>query len=208
MRFHAARNLRLFLVLVLAAAAGGCSTIRSGSHVDETADFSDYRSWSWIADDPHVAADEIPVSPLTHAKIREAISEQLRIKGYEFAAERESADFVVSYTVGRRDKLRVSSWPVAYRGPWGWHVAGSRYYVREYEEHVYTEGSLSVDVFDALSRQPVWHGWAEKSVTERDRQDPTEVIRDGVARLLEPFPRSTDADPATAGDRRLENPRP
>lgn len=182
----------------LLAVVTGCSTIETGSHYDETTDFGRYESWAWIADDPHIPTDDdLPISPLTHAKIADAIAEQLLFKGYTMTGQREQADFVVSYSVGSRDKLRVSAYPVAYRGPWGWHVPGSRYYVTEQRAHSYTEGTLAVDIFDAESKRPVWHGWAGKTITASDRKNPGEVIQRGVARLLAPFPRSggaVDAD--------------
>jgi hypothetical protein len=39
-----------------------------------------------------------------------------------------NADFVLSYTVATRDKIRVSSHLVGYRETWGWHVHASYYY--------------------------------------------------------------------------------
>lgn len=177
-------------VFVLAL-AGACSTVKTGSHLDETTNFGAYETFSWIADDPHIGPDgEMTVSPLTHAKIRQAVYEQLVIHGYTFTEDRDAADFVVSYTVGSREKIRTGSYPVAYRGDWGWHVHGSHYYVQEYVEHSYTQGTLSVDVFDKETRKPVWHGWAQKSITEDDRRDPTETINEGVRRLFESFPRN------------------
>lgn len=177
--------------LAVLGLVAGCSTIDSGAHFDETTDFSAWETWSWIADEPHIApagVDEF--SPLTHRKIREAIAGELRLKGYRFVEDREQADFVVSYSLGSREELRVSSYPPPFSGPWGWHIAGSRYYVREYKEHAYEEGTLSVDVFDAESKQPVWHGWAAKTITGYDRDHPGEVIERGVARLFETWPRS------------------
>lgn len=188
------------LLAGLLVALTGCSTIESGSHYDESADFGRYENWAWIAEDPNIqTGDDLPISPLTHAKIRDAIREQLLLKGYTMVEDPERADFVVSYSVGSRDKLRVTSYPVAYRGPWGWHVLGSRYYVHEYEEHSYTEGTLAVDIFDADSKRPVWHGWASKTITASDRENPSEVIVRGVAKLMEPFPRSADYANAIGG---------
>lgn len=188
--FASRRREAPFLAVVVLGLAAACATIETGSHYDETADFGAYESFSWIADDPHIGPEgDLAVSPLTHSKIQQAIREQLEIQGYTFTEDRAAADFVVSYTVGSREKIRTSSYPVAYRGAWGWHVYGSRYYVHEYVEHSYTKGTLSVDVFDNETKKPVWHGWAEKTITESDRRDPTRTIRDSVTRLFESFPR-------------------
>lgn len=168
----------------------GCSTINSGAHFDETTNFSAWETWSWIADDPHVApAGAGDFSPLTHRKIREAVDRELRLKGYRFVEDRGQADFVVAYSLGSRDRLQVTSYPAPFNGPWGWHIAGSRYYVREYKEHAYEEGTLSVDIFDAETKQPVWHGWATKTITGYDRDHPSEVIDRGVSKLFETWPR-------------------
>ncbi|MEX0707375.1 MAG: DUF4136 domain-containing protein [Woeseia sp.] len=184
------RGLRTALVLLIVAALTACSSIRTGSHLDETNNFSAYSTFSWIADDPYIRSDtDLVISPLTQAKIQGAIRDQLEFKGYRYTGDRDEADFVVSYTVGSRETIRTTSYPVAYHGTWGWHVRGSDYYIREYEEHSYTEGTLAVDVFDGASKKPVWHGWAEKTITMSDRRNPDAVINDSVIKLLESFPR-------------------
>jgi hypothetical protein len=170
----------------------GCETIDSGSHYDETNNFGEYETFSWIDDKPFIQGEgrtAVPVSPLTQTKIERAIQAELEQKGYSFAEDRDDADFVIAYTVGTRDEITVDSYPYPYRGAWGWHVYGSRYHVREYREHAYTRGTLSVDIFDGESSRPVWHGWAEKTITESDREDPSDSIVKAVAQLFQEFPR-------------------
>jgi hypothetical protein len=182
----------LFLYVFSVALLSGCATIRTGYHYDETQNFGLYNTFSWIADSPYVRAEgeSAPmVDPLTQSKIARAIRGELERKGYTFVENRASADFVIGFTVGGRERITVDSYPTVYRGPWGWHVYGSYYYVHEYRAHTYTLGTLGVDIFDGKSRKPVWHGWAEKAVTTSDRQDPTPAINEAVREMFVGFPR-------------------
>ncbi len=167
-----------------------CASISTGSHYDETTNFGAYQTFSWLADPPYIRDDsDTRISPLTQSKIQQAIRNELMRKGYTYVENDDAADFVAAYTVGTRDKIRVNSYPVEYRGAWGWHVYGSHYYVREYSQHSYTKGTLGIDIFDGKSKKPVWHGWAEKTITDTDREDPTSAIEAGVAKLFQSFPR-------------------
>lgn len=192
MKIFGIRQILAMMMAITAVSAflTACSTISTGSHYDETTNFGAYQTFSWIDETPYISDEStVRISPLSQSKIQQAIRAELERKGYSFTDERNSADFVVAYTVGTRDTIRVSSYPVAYRGAWGWHVRGSYYYTHETMEHSYTEGTLGVDIFDGKSSKPVWHGWAEKTITESDREDPSSVIREGVAKLFESFPR-------------------
>ena len=183
------RIVGFFVLLLLASFLSACATIQTGSHYDETTNFGAYQSFSWIDDEPHISvADSILVSPLAQSMIKSEIQEQLVQKGYTFTDNRADADFVVAYTVGTRDEFRVDSYPGHYRGSWGWHVPYSYYYYQDYTVHSYTKGTLGVDIFDNESGKPVWHGWAEKTVTESDRADPGPAIEEGVRKLFEEFP--------------------
>ncbi len=174
---------------VIAVLLSACATIQTGSHYDETTNFAGYGSFSWIDEDPYITGEAaILVSPLAQQQIKDAIQSQLEQRGYSFTQDRGNADFVVSFTVGTREKIRVDSYPVEYRGRWGWHVPYSYYSYRDVSAHSYTKGTLGVDIFDNESAKPVWHGWAEKTVTQSDRQDPTESIEEGVQLLFAGFP--------------------
>jgi len=181
---------RLAAIIICSGMLAACETISTGSHYDETTNFGAYQTFSWIDEVPYISYDsDDQVSPLTQSKIMQAIQAQLQQKGYSFVEDRGNADFVVAFTIGTRDEIRISSYPAGYRGSWGWHVHGSYYYVREYTEHSYTKGSLGVDIFDGKSKKPVWHGWAEKTISDSDRKNPDPVIQEGVAKLFESFPR-------------------
>jgi hypothetical protein len=176
-------------MLLIAGLVAGCASIRTGSHYDETTNFGAWETFGWIAEDPYIAGDtSVMVSPLAQEQIKNAIRHELELQGYSYSEDRGNADFVVSYTIGTREQIRIDSYPADYRGAWGWHVPYSYYYYRDISAHTYTKGTLGVDIFDNESGKPVWHGWAEKAVTESDRQDPTATIEEGVHLLFEDFP--------------------
>ena len=184
------RLARIFAFIAVSGFLAACATISTGSHYDETTNFGAYQTFAWIDEIPYIGYDSTDrVSPLSQSKIAQAIRTQLEQKGYSFVDDRDSADFVVAYTIGARQEIRATSYPAGYGGPWGWHVHGSYYYVREYTEHSYTKGTLGVDIFDGRSKKPVWHGWAEKTISESDRKDPDPLIKEGVAKLFKSFPR-------------------
>ncbi len=190
----ARKHMRLLVAsLLLGLSLSGCATIQSGSHHDESATFDGYRTFSWMSEDPMIvgAGEGPPVSPLTQKKIVNAIDGELTRKGFVYTASREAADFVLSYTVGTRERIEASSYPSAYRGSWGWHLYGRYYYETEYVHRTYTEGTLGVDIFDGKTKQPVWHGWASKTISTSDRKNPAPSIDKAVMAIFEDFPPGT-----------------
>ncbi|MDH4071518.1 MAG: DUF4136 domain-containing protein [Gammaproteobacteria bacterium] len=176
-------------VVLLAGSIAGCATIRTGSHFDETTNFGAWSTFGWIDEEPFIPGGmSLMVSPLAREQIESAIVRELENKGYSFTQDRGNADFVVSYTIGTREEIRIDSYPARYRGDWGWHVPYSYYYYSDVSAHSYTKGTLGVDIFDNESGKPVWHGWAEKTVTESDRRDPKQSIDDGTRLLFADFP--------------------
>jgi len=188
-------SIRPASILLLGLFLTGCATIKTGSHHDETVSFDGYRTFSWIADEPLIVGTggPSPVSPLARKKIADAIEHELTRRGFMFTADRQTADFVVAYTVGTRDRIEATSYPSAYRGAWGWHLYGRYYYETEVVHRMYTEGTLGVDIFDGETKAPVWHGWATKTISAPDRQNPSQIIQKAVTALFARFP-------PTAGD--------
>jgi hypothetical protein len=70
-------------------------------------------------------------------------------------------------------------------GPGWW---GGPYWGNDIDVRQVREGTLSIDVFDAGSHRPVWHGWAKKELTRTDIEQSEQPIRKAVAAILEKFP--------------------
>ena len=181
-----------FVSLGLVACASGFKAIYDS---DPAHDFSGYQTYAWISENPMIVGqtDRIP-SPLLEPKIMSAIEGNLTAKGYSKVDDPEAADFVLSFTVGSREEIKVNSYPstyasYGYRGTWGW---GGPYYgvgmATETQVRQYQKGMLALDVFDVKERRPVFHAVAEKSITDSDRKKRDETIQAAVNAVLEAFP--------------------
>lgn len=180
------RRLRAFPLLA-ALALPACVTMQAGSDFYPAADFSDYRTYSWVSDSPLIQSESqrVAVSPLDLRRIREAIERELDGKGFTLLDEPDTADFALSFTVGARDLISMSDYPEAYRGSWRW---GAPYYWPNVDVYMYTEGMLAIDVFDNTTSEPVWHGWARKEIVSADIDDPQTAIDTAVREILKDFP--------------------
>lgn len=173
--------------------AGCASSFKATHDFDNANDFSRYENFSWISDKPMRIGQTTRVpNPLLEPRIMTAIRTQLEQRGFTFVNDPASADFVVSFTVGSREEISVHTYPSMSAGVgrpthWGW---GSTYYSTGTETSVrqYTEGMLAIDMFDVAERRPVWHGVAEKRISESDAKDVEETVRAAVSAILEGFP--------------------
>jgi hypothetical protein len=174
--------IRAFVIGVVAALAG-CTTISATHDFNPAVNFDQFRTFAWISDHPLV--DPSPnVSPLLEGRIEQTARDLLTAKGYRFVEDRAAADFLVGFGLGATDKLRIDAYPATYRGPWHWS-AGHDVTVRQH-----AEGRLVVDIFDARTHQPAWHGWATKAITNADLKDPQAAFRSALAVIFANFPPS------------------
>ncbi len=189
--------IRRTLVLVMALLSLGLAACASGFSAmydsDPSHDFSAYQSYAWISANPMIVGqtNRIP-NPLLEPRIMAAFEDGMSAKGFRKMDDPESADFVLSFTVGSREEIKVNSYPATYagygyRGAWGW---GGPYYgvATETQVRQYQKGMLALDVFDVKEHRPVFHAVAEKSITESDRKKMDETIRAAVDAVLRAFP--------------------
>jgi hypothetical protein len=172
---------------VVAIVVAACTTLRVGSDHDPAAHFSSYHSYVWMP--PHTNAYESP-NPLVVQRAHDAIQDALSAKGYQLVSTAAQADFVVDFTIGSHERTDVESYPAPYAGPWfgrsyWW---GAPYWGSEINVHQYREGTISIDIFDARTHRPVWHGWARKELTRSDLEHSAGSIRADVDSVLAQFP--------------------
>lgn len=185
-------------VLMLAAMLGACATGFKATHDHDSGhDFSGYQTFAWISENPMKVGETVQSpNPLLQPRIMKAVEGALAAKGYRLVEEPKNADFVLSFTVGSREKISVNSYPTmsmgystGYPGHWGW---GAAYHCCATDTQVrqYTTGILAIDVFDVKERRPVWHGAASKTINEKDRENIEKTVKAAVDAILGGFPPS------------------
>jgi hypothetical protein len=174
--------------LVLLAQLSACATIMPvRTDFDRQTDFSGYRTFTWVSDNPLIVADGSSpvVSALNRGRIVSAIENELERIGYVKAPVGAAADFAIAFTVGTRERIDVDSYPMLYRDNWRWRP---RYWDYEIRTRTYQEGMLGIDIFDGSGRVPIWHGFTHKRITGSDMADPAPAIQQAVAAILAKFP--------------------
>jgi hypothetical protein len=182
------------VTIVMLIALAGCSgKVEPIIDYDPAANFSLYKTWSFISENPMLREEGAGGgSPLTQGRVMNTIEDNLAMKGFTRIGDPEAADITISFTVGARDKIRVNNYPETYRGgygAWGRGWGGSYYsHTRSVNIGSQTQGILSIDIYDVRSHSPVWHGQAKKGITQSMMRDPGPVIDEIVNAVMDGFP--------------------
>jgi len=192
-------KLRTALSLLVVLSISACATtLKSTVDVAEHAEFGELRTYAWITNQPmfasNAASPEV-VNPLNEQRIRTAVEEQLQNKGYR-KVNIDQADFVVAFTLGARDRVRVQQ----YYNDFGYNYYGYHHGFRRFGRfgrgfggfgpsvsvRTFTEGTLVVDIFENTGKEAIWHGSATKRLS-RDNGT-LGLIDEAVTVLLAEFP--------------------
>ncbi|WP_395344178.1 DUF4136 domain-containing protein [Ningiella sp. W23] len=189
----------LFSFLITLALVGCASQPSVYTDSDPEQDFSVYKTFAWISDSPMTVQSEAVISPLVENRIKNAIRASLESKGYTFVENVAAADMSVGFTIGARDKTRVTQEPVMGSANWRW---GGQYWgfggvgpVFTERTRVYSQGTLAIDVFDTQRQAPVWHGVSSKSLSSEEKAGQEEFVNGAVSVTLENFPTKATQEP-------------
>ena len=187
-------NLKKIFVTALVIAVAGCvTTYKAKVNFDKNSkiDTSTYKTFAWLTPGKIIAPAE-DINPVMKVRVDDEIEQAFVAKGYQLVSDAEKADFAISYSVGNRDKIKVSNFPSSYNSYFGW---GRGYYGGMFGAHIntdthvrqYTEGKLAIDVYDVKTHQPAWHGWAIKRLSTSDKEAPSSMIKDVVDEVVAQF---------------------
>jgi hypothetical protein len=133
--------------------------------------FSAYRTYTWA----NTQAPE-GINPVMFQRITADFDSALSQRGYQKAP---SGDLSLVLTIGAQNKTDIETW-----GRFGLQTS----------VYQYTQGQLSLDVFDTKTKQALWHGQATETV---DPAKPNASKVDGaINKLMVKFP-ATAAAPAS-----------
>lgn len=162
-------NRRTMLVSGTAVWAAVAFGAHAGPHITTDiangASFATYKTFGWVA-----APMPAGMDPVAYQNLLQDVEGAMASKGYTKA---DAPDLALLLTLGARDKTEVNSF-----GFWGLRT----------DVWQYTEGKLSLDAFDAKTKQAVWHGQATETI-DRDKPRPAKIA-DAIQKLMAKFPTS------------------
>jgi hypothetical protein len=173
------------------AALGACTALPVKTDVNPAMSVANCHSYAF-ADEHAANADNQSAfgNPLNAERLRQAIEANMAAKGLQKAADRKSADCVVGYAMGTRQVFDdyYGNFGIGWgwgggwgRGGWGGGFGYDGPYVRD-------ETRISIDLFDAKARTPIWHASVSQSVRDLTGPNAVEKINAATTAIFTKFP--------------------
>ncbi len=143
---------------------------------DHHANFSQYKTYSW---------QEIkPANSLWDARIKNAVDAQLAAKGWTQVDNGGDVSIVAIKTTHTERTLQT--FYDGFGGGWRWRGFGGMGQATTTEQD-YKEGTLVVDLYDANTKQLIWRGSAEDTLSDKAAKNEKNLDK-GVAKMFKAFP--------------------
>src|ERR1700680_3884845 len=175
--FRSTAAYALFFVAMLGAAFAQ----QVKTDFDHQANFSQYKTYSW---------QEIkPANSLWDARIKEPVDAQLAAKGW--TQVENGGDVAIVAISASHTERTLQTFYDGMGGGWRWRGFGGMGEATTTEQD-YKEGTLLVDMYDAKTKQLIWRGSAEDTVSNKEETNEKNLNK-GVAKMLKKFPPTTKA---------------
>ena len=178
-----------FLYRIAATAALVAATLtpafgqRVQTDFDHKKDFSQYKTYSW---------QEIkPANSLWDSRIKSAVDAQLKTKGW--TPVDSGGDVAIVAVKMTKTQKRLDTFYDGFGGGWGWRRFGGfddSFGDSTTVENDYKEGTLVIDLYDAKSKQLIWRGSAEETLSDKASTNKKNLDK-GVVKMFRMFPPDT-----------------
>jgi hypothetical protein len=212
----------LTAAVVLASASCSSSGVKVRTAVEPGASVTGLRTF-YVLTPPVRSANAAPLSvndpmlenSITNTRLRADLAEAFETKGYALASQ-QSADFLVAYYAGTKEKFDTTywgpnyapGWRYSYRGRRGWawpyYGAGwndglySAYGPGRMSVNTYTQGQVIVDVTDPRTSELLWRGQGVEPVST-DALKYANDLQGVVNAIVAKFPTETAQPPVATG---------
>ena len=166
---------RAKLLLVLASGLAVSTNVPAAAQTSALtapgANLSAYSSYEWLGTTPPAGTNSIIVQ-----QIIADFDAEMASRGYQ---KSDDGQLTLALTLGAQNKTDIQSW-----GRFGLQTS----------VYQYTQGQLSLDVYDSKTHQALWHGQVAKTINP---QKPNQAkISQAITKLMQKFPGTAAQAPA------------
>jgi hypothetical protein len=162
--------------LFFAAMLGVAFAQQVKSDFDHQANFSRYKTYSW--------QEVKPPNSLWDSRIKSAVDAQLAAKGWTQVDS--GGDVAIVAIATSHTERTLQTFYDGMGGGWRWRGFGGMGEATTTEQD-YKEGTLLVDLYDAKTKQLIWRGSAEDTVSNNADKNEKNLNK-GVAKMFKKFP--------------------
>jgi len=177
----------VILAAALLTAACGYS-IQASTDYDHSINFASYKTFS-------VTKGSTSGNPLCDQRIAAGVSSALTAKGWQEVPDSEAQATVVVHT-STKTKHTYQTFYDGFGGGWRWRRFGGFTGATTYEQD-YKVGTVVVDIFDAKSKEAIWHGNAAGVLSGKATEN-ARINDRAVAKMFANFPPGTVASVSSA----------
>ncbi len=143
---------------------------------DHQAKFDQYKTYTW---------QEIkPANSLWDDRIKNAVDAQLAAKGWTKVDS--GGDVAVVAIKTTKTERRLQTFYDGFGGGWRWRGFGGMGEATTTEQD-YKEGTLVVDLYDSKTKELIWRGSAEDTLSDKEAKNEKNLDK-GVAKMFKKFP--------------------
>lgn len=158
--------------------AGGLSAQDVKTDYDRSANFAQYKTYSW----EHVKTKD----PLDVDRIKTAVDAALSAKGW--TRVNSGAGVSVIAIQMTQDQQTLNTFYDGFGGGWGWRgFGGGGFGEATTTTETYTIGTLVVDLFDAKTKTLIWRGSASDTLSNNSNKNIKNLDK-GVEKMFKQFP--------------------
>jgi len=162
--------------LFFAAMLGAAFAQQVKSDFDHQANFSQYKTYSW--------QEVKPPNSLWDSRIKSAVDARLAAKGWTQVDS--GGDVAIVAIATSHTERTLQTFYDGMGGGWRWRGFGGMGEATTTEQD-YKEGTLLVDLYDAKTKQLIWRGSAEDTVSNNADKNEKNLNK-GVAKMFKKFP--------------------
>jgi len=128
-------------------------------------------------------------NPVNESRLRAAIATHMQTLGVQLASAPGNADCLVGYGIGTTLAVDWAPYGWGY-GYWGWHgpYAGPYWGWGWDAPYMYRQGMIGIDLYDAKSREALWHASVDQDLFGATGADAEKKIDAAVDALFRKFP--------------------
>jgi hypothetical protein len=182
------------LAVISLLALGACTTGPQVSVMtDNSVNFSQYKTFGFV--EP-LATDKDGYQTIVSTTLKAATTREMQARGIQY--DPNNPQLLVNFNARLSNKLVATTTPMPVG--WGYGYGGGYYGYRRgfydpwpmYQNQTtvseYTEGTLNIDVADALRKMLVWEGVVTQAVSQDDYTNVAPTLDAAVAAAFAKFP--------------------